>query len=102
MYFYEDGPVPNPYGAFDSKGTECFHDIKASSKKGTLVLLTELLQMVGTVRLGHGCDGHQGTWILSEGLAQGLLPEVDLLGVYTSFQGVKVSLDKRRSRSAYY
>lgn len=66
-----------------------------SSKKRVLLLLTELLQMVGAVRLWPGSDGHQWTGIPSKRLAENLMPKIDLLGVHALFQNVKVSLEQR-------
>lgn len=51
--------------------------------------------MVRATGLRHGCDGHQWTRIPSQRLAENLLAEVDLLGVHTFFQDVKVSLEQR-------
>lgn len=54
--------------------------------------------MVSAVRLGHGRDGHQRTGIPSQRLAENLLPEVNLFGVDTFFQDIKVSLEETRQK----
>lgn len=107
MHFYKHKLVLRPYGASDLRDRKLprlwgHPIITKSSKEVVCFLLTELFQVVSTIRLGHGCDGHQWTWIPSQSLAENILAEVYLLGVHTFFQDVKVSLEQRRGRSDCY
>lgn len=58
------------------------------------LVLTELLQVGRAGPLGHGRDGHHGTHVPAQRVAQSRLPEVDVSGVHTLLQQLQVGLGR--------